>query len=87
MAKIDNEEIKLPSITNDMRICIQQARCQKKMTQVDLANKCCIPKSIIENYENGSAIPKKSELTKINRALGLNLQMPKLVTTNQGNNN
>lgn len=87
MAKIDSEEVKIPIVSNDMRICIQQTRCQKKMTQAELANKCCLMKSIIESYENGTAVPKKSELVKINRALGLNLQMPRFETIEQVNNN
>lgn len=83
MAKIDNEEIKIPTMSNDMCKNIQQARCNKKMSQEDLAKKCNLPKDVIRDYENGKAVPKKSDLIKISRNLGINLQMPKLIETDE----
>lgn len=82
MTKIDNEEIKLPTVPLEMSKIIQQARTNKNLTQVDLAKKCNFPKETIRDYENGKAIIKHSELTAICRALGINLYMPKPVKVN-----
>jgi len=48
---------------------IQQARLKNKWTQDELAKKLNMPKSIINSYENGKAIPKPQEIIKIRRIL------------------
>lgn len=80
--KLENEEIKLPTISLEMRKLIQQTRNNKKWTQEDLARNCGLPKEVIRDYENGKAIVKQSELSKINKALGLNLKKPRPVKMN-----
>lgn len=82
MRKIDREEIKLATASLDMKKAIQQARCNKKLTQEDLAKLCCLPKEVIRDYENGKAIVKQAELSKINKALGINLRKPKNIKIN-----
>lgn len=52
---------------------IQQARTAKKLTQVELARKTNLPVSIIKNYESGKAIPNQVHISKIGRALGVQL--------------
>ena len=77
LSKIDNEEIKIPTIPITMSNIIQQKRTEINLTQKDLAIRCNLPQDIIRDYENGKAIPKQSELSKINRILGTNLKIPK----------
>lgn len=77
MRKIDNEEIKLPTATVDLRNTIQAARTKLGLNQAELAQKCGLPKEIIRDYENGKAIVKQPELDKISRALGIPLKKPK----------
>jgi len=86
MRKIDNEEIKLPTVPHEMKLAIQAARNAKKWTQEELAKNSQLPKEIIRDYENGKAVVKQDELSKINRALGLNLRKPKPIKVNTDDN-
>jgi ribosome-binding protein aMBF1 (putative translation factor) len=54
---------------------IQQARCAMKLTQKELAMKAQIPESEIKSFENGTAIPNRLILTKINKALGTTFKL------------
>ncbi|ETI24883.1 hypothetical protein G647_04253 [Cladophialophora carrionii CBS 160.54] len=45
-----------------------------KMTQKDLANKVNTQASVIQAYENGSAIPDQQLLAKLERVLGVKLR-------------
>ena len=58
----EKEEKPLPTITVDIKIAIQQARMNAKMSQKDLAAKMCVPVSAIHSYENGTAIPNNAFL-------------------------
>lgn len=77
LRKIDNEQIKLATATLEMRKCIQEARKKNNITQEELARRCNLPKDVIRDYENGKAIVKQNELSKINKVLGINLKKPK----------
>ena len=76
-SKIDNEEIKLSTISAEMSKSIKNARAEKNLSQVDLAKRCNLAKDRIRDYENGKATPIRGELVIINNVLGLNLKMPK----------
>jgi ribosome-binding protein aMBF1 (putative translation factor) len=77
LKNIEEEKIKLPKVSLDMAKQIQNKRAEMKLTQEQLAQKCGFTKDVIRNYENCQAVPKQSELSKINKALGLSLKMPK----------
>ena len=79
MRKIENEEIRLPTSTLDIKKLMQETRTLKGWSQEDLARNCGLPKETIRNYENGKAIVKQSEIAKINRALGIHLKKPKTI--------
>jgi len=49
---------------------IAQARCNKKMTQKELANTLSLPLKIIQDYEASKAIPNHNVLNKIEKILG-----------------
>ena len=49
---------------------IAKARCEKKMTQKELANTLNLPFKIIQDYECGKAIPNPVVLNKIEKILG-----------------
>ena len=57
---------------------IQNARKEKNLTQDDLNKKCNFPPHTVKNYENGSAIPKQSELSQMSKHLGVVLKKPKV---------
>ena len=64
------EAEKLPTISRDLRIRIQQARAAKGMTQKELATKINLKATIVQSYENGKAVPSNDVLNKMERALG-----------------
>ena len=70
--KIENEEetFKHKTITLSVAKKIAQARCEKKLTQKDLANTLNLPFKIIQDYEAGKAIPNPVVLNKIEKILG-----------------
>ena len=53
---------------------IAAARCNKKMSQKDLANTIYLPYKIIQDYESGKAIPNPLVLNKIEKALGVRVR-------------
>eukprot|EP00127_Corallochytrium_limacisporum_P003354 Clim_evm43s148 gene=Clim_evmTU43s148 len=53
---------------------LQQARLEKKMTQKDLATKINEKPQIVQEYENGKAIPNNQIISKMERALGVKLR-------------
>lgn len=71
------EEVTLaPRITIDLRLQIQRARCSKKITQKELAAKMNVPIVIIQNYENGKAIPTGAFLASLERVLSVKFDRP-----------
>jgi putative transcription factor len=53
---------------------IQQARCDKKLSQKQLAQLLNVKAQLITDYESGKAIPSRSVLNKLNRALGIKIR-------------
>lgn len=54
---------------------ISQARAARGLTQAKLATQTCIPTKVIQEYENGKAVPKQQVLQKLSRALGVRLSI------------
>ena len=50
---------------------IARARCEKKLTQKELALQLSLPVKIIQEYESGKAIPNGQVLNKIKKALDM----------------
>ncbi|QDZ21257.1 multiprotein-bridging factor [Chloropicon primus] len=61
-------------VSTDLKKAIQQARMAKKMTQAQLATAINEQPKIVQEYENGKAIPNNQILGKIERALGVKLR-------------
>lgn len=70
--KIADEEdtFKHKMIGNEMGKRIAQARCEKKVTQKQLANALNLQESIIKDFETGKAIYNAFVLNKIEKYLG-----------------
>lgn len=70
--KIEKEEDTFihKTVTLNMSKKIAQARCNKKITQKELANMLSLPFKIIQDYEAGKAIPNHVIINKIEKALG-----------------
>jgi ribosome-binding protein aMBF1 (putative translation factor) len=50
---------------------IAAARCAKKLTQKELANKISIPESIIKDYEKGQGVRNGAYISKIKNFLNI----------------
>lgn len=64
----------LPKLSSDDRQTMIKARCDKKMSQKDLANSINTNIKIIQDLESGKVIDDKQILQKINRQLGTKLK-------------
>eukprot|EP00916_Digyalum_oweni_P013632 GHVL01022394.1.p1 GENE.GHVL01022394.1~~GHVL01022394.1.p1 ORF type:complete len:138 (+),score=24.72 GHVL01022394.1:30-443(+) len=73
----DNEHLKHARVSHEFRIALQQARQAKGMTQQALAQEISEKGSVINEYENGKAIPNGQVVQKLNRALGTTLPKAK----------
>ena len=69
MKKADNDDLKHDKITLELRVKIQQGRASQKWTQKDLANKCNLPVTVINEVESGKAIYNPQQINKIKRIL------------------
>lgn len=53
---------------------IQQARCAMHLSQEELANKLCVKKKVIQEYETGKVVPNRKILNDINRVLKITVK-------------
>ena len=74
--KIDSEEdtFKHKLIGMEMGKKIAQARCEKKVTQKELANALNLPENIIKNFESGKALYNAVIINKLEKYLGKRLR-------------
>lgn len=70
----ETEELHHDTVSLDVGRLIQQGRQAKSMTQKDLAAKICEKPQVVNEYENGKAIPNQAVLSKLERALGIKLR-------------
>ena len=57
-----------------MRQAIQKARIEKKMSQAELAKQINERPQVVQEYENGKAVPNQAVLGKMERVLGVKLR-------------
>lgn len=73
--KMDNDTFRLPTISKNIKIQMQQSRQEKGLTQKQLAQKCNLPENIIKDYEQGKGIPNQQHLNKINKVLSSQIKL------------
>lgn len=75
-AKLDREteELKHEKVTVDVGHLIQKGRQSKGWTQKDLATYINEKQQVIQEYEQGKAVPNQNVLGKIERAIGIRLR-------------
>eukprot|EP00245_Coleochaete_scutata_P005718 TRINITY_DN194_c0_g1_i1.p2 TRINITY_DN194_c0_g1~~TRINITY_DN194_c0_g1_i1.p2 ORF type:complete len:140 (-),score=31.37 TRINITY_DN194_c0_g1_i1:328-747(-) len=61
-------------VSSDLKKAIQTARLEKKLTQAQLAQQINEKPQIIQEYENGHAIPNQQIISKLERILGVKLR-------------
>lgn len=73
----ETEDFKIERVPLELSKAIQQARVAKQWTQTELAKKLNVKAQVIQEYENGKAIPDGRFLAELNRVLGVKLTRPK----------
>lgn len=69
----DNISTKVATVSASFSRALQQARCERKLTQAQLAQRVNEKQSLIKAYEDGTAIPNGQIENKLRRELGVNL--------------
>ena len=69
LKKVEDDDLKHDKITIELRVKIQQGRASQKWTQKDLANRCNLPVTVINEIESGKAIYNPQQINKIKRIL------------------
>lgn len=69
--KVEEDDLKHKKIPNDLKQKIITGRCNKKLTQKELAQKCNFPLQIINDIECGKAIYNHVHINKIKRVLNI----------------
>ena len=78
-AKLDAETENFTIVKSGLTLGkeIQQGRTAKKLTQKQLATMLNEKPQVIQQYENGQAIPNPQIINKLQRTLGVKLTRPK----------
>ncbi|KAK4283726.1 hypothetical protein QN277_000648 [Acacia crassicarpa] len=70
----ETEPAALEKVRPEVRMVIQKARLEKKMSQADLAKQINERPQVVQEYENGKAVPNQAVLAKMERVLGVKLR-------------
>lgn len=70
----ETEPAALDRISTEVRQAIQKARLEKKMSQTELAKLINEQPKVVQEYENGKAVPNQAILAKMERVLGVKLR-------------
>ncbi|KAI4347141.1 hypothetical protein L6164_007983 [Bauhinia variegata] len=68
------EPAALDRVSPEVRQAIQKARLEKKMSQAELAKQINERPQVVQEYENGKAVPNQAVLAKMERVLGVKLR-------------
>ena len=73
--KIDEEteNFRHAEVGHDFKMALMKARTAKGLKQAELAQRINCPAKVIQEYENGKAIPDGQVINKLNRILGVTL--------------
>ncbi|KAK2645735.1 hypothetical protein Ddye_020930 [Dipteronia dyeriana] len=64
----------LERVPGEVRQVIQKARLEKKMSQAELAKLINERPQVVQEYENGKAVPNQAVLAKMEKILGVKLR-------------
>lgn len=68
------EPAALDRVAPEVRQAIQKARLEKKLSQADLAKQINERPQVVQEYENGKAVPNQAVLAKMEKVLGVKLR-------------
>ena len=76
--KLEEGDIeKISYVDVKISMAIQQARQSAKLTQVQLSKLICEKPTVLESYENGTAIPDNAIIAHIEKVLNVKLPRQK----------
>jgi len=70
----DSERLALQTVSRDVARAIQQGRTATGLTQKELATRLNVKSSVVNEYEQGKAIPNNQVLARMERILGVKLR-------------
>ncbi|CAN7048971.1 unnamed protein product [Brassica oleracea var. botrytis] len=70
----ETEPSAMDRVKAEVRLAIQKARLEKKMSQADLAKQINERTQVVQEYENGKAVPNQAVLAKMEKVLGVKLR-------------
>lgn len=70
----ETEPAALEKVSTEVRQAIQKARLEKKMSQSELAKLINEQPKVVQEYENGKAVPNQAVLAKMEKVLGVKLR-------------
>lgn len=78
MRKLADETDIIPTaeLPHEFKMAMQKARVAASLSQADLAKRVNEKQSVINDYENGRAVPNPQIIVKIERALNCRLPRP-----------
>ncbi|CAH9102992.1 unnamed protein product [Cuscuta epithymum] len=68
------EPAALDRVPAEVRLTIQKARIEKKLTQAELAKQINERTQVVQEYENGKAVPNQAVLARMEKVLGVKLR-------------
>ncbi|KAG6586426.1 Multiprotein-bridging factor 1c, partial [Cucurbita argyrosperma subsp. argyrosperma] len=68
------EPAALDRVPTEVRHAIQKARLEKKMSQAELGKQINERTQVVQEYENGKAVPNQAVLAKMEKVLGVKLR-------------
>ena len=72
-AASDDDVKKTKYISKNTSLAVSAARCEKKMTQKELAQKCNFEVSIVSEIERGTCVYNATHVNKIQSVLGVKI--------------
>jgi ribosome-binding protein aMBF1 (putative translation factor) len=72
-AASDDDAKKTKYVSKNTSLAISVARCEKKMTQKELAQKCNFEVSIVSEIERGTCVYNATHVNKIQSVLGVKI--------------
>lgn len=73
--KYEANEISIPKITKlETRNFIKKARCERKLSQVELANKINVQQRVYSSWESGKEPIPGNIIAKLNKVLNINIK-------------
>jgi ribosome-binding protein aMBF1 (putative translation factor) len=72
-AASDDDVKKTKYVSKNTSLAVSAARCEKKMTQKELAQKCNFDVSIVSEIERGTCVYNATHVNKIQSVLGVKI--------------